>query len=168
MSVGGLILLLIISISIFVMTTYADSWNYKITCNGKWKIKLKKNTITKVSASELINGLESDRDEVELTIKTKIPNPDWKVTVKRIDGNWPDGLDLYIKRTGDRQGIDGGQQYAMVSNTETDFFMGELDEAKKIPIQFKLTGLGSVLFSLTPPANIETEIVYTVTEDLAP
>lgn len=166
MKFGGFILLVALSTSIFAISTSADSWDYKVACTGKWKIKFKKNNLTKVSTGALFNGLESDPDGVELTVKTKVADPHWKISVKRIDANWPDGLKLYVRRTGGPgEIVDYRQGYRLIKETEeTNFFTGDLDEAKKIPIQFKLNGLASVLPFLNPKTTLETEIIYTITE----
>lgn len=159
--VYALILFLFFAIIFSAHAVFADSWDYKVICGGNWVVNLNRSNLTAGSVFELVDGLESDPDEVKLTIKTNVSNPDWKVTVERSDENWPEGLELKIRRT------DIKMEYISVGADGAEFFTGQADKLNNLPIQFKLEGLDSIFASLVSNnTKFKTEIRYTITENI--
>lgn len=145
------------------LLTNINAGAYWIFSSGKWSETLERQDFMGPSGFKLIDELESDPAEVELVITSFRTTPQWKVNVKRSD-TLPDGLELYIKRTGEGTisgggSIEGGTDYVQVNTTEDFFFAGQAKWVWGIPIQFKLQGLSSVLF----PGTFSTTITYTIT-----
>ena len=114
-------------------------------------------------ASKKGSTYRSARDEVLITIcNTAGSESLWRVDIRRSDLEWPKGVKLRIRRTGDGMGggmLTGGRTFQQVKLGCTTLCTGTGDRTS-IPLQFELTGV-----SLDVPVGTHaTSIIYTVVE----
>jgi hypothetical protein len=103
------------------------------------------------------------KDEVLVTVcNTGAPRAAWRLDIRRNDVEWPVGLRLRVRRTGDGAGtglVAGGREYVEVGPTYRTLCSGTGDRMN-VPLQFKISGLPLDLDAGTHAANI----VYTLVE----
>lgn len=105
----------------------------------------------------------SARDQVLMTVcNTASPQSAWRIDIKRDDLNWPKGVKLRVRRTGEGMGgglIAGGRSYREIGPSYRTLCTGTGDRTN-IPLQFELTGVSLEI----PVGTHATTITYTVIE----
>lgn len=105
----------------------------------------------------------SARDQVLMTVcNTASPQSAWRIDIKRDDLNWPRGVKLRVRRTGEGMGgglIAGGRGYREIGPSYQALCTGTGDRTN-IPLQFELTGVSLDI----PVGTHATTITYTIIE----
>jgi hypothetical protein len=105
----------------------------------------------------------SARDQVLLTVcNTASPESTWRIDIRRSDLDWPQGVKLRVRRTGDGMGdglVAGGRGYMEVGASYRTLCTGMGDRAN-VPLQFELTGVRWGI----PVGTHATTITYTIVE----
>ena len=106
---------------------------------------------------------KSAKDQVLLTVcNTTSPESVWRIDIRRSDLEWPKGVKLRVRRTGDGMGdglVAGGRGYTPVGASYRALCTGTGDRAN-IPLQFELTGVRWGI----PVGTHATTITYTIVE----
>jgi len=141
-----------------------------ITVSGRWRLTIDDTDMLGGAGSDLNSTYESDPDEVTVRIRNRDVKPSeywaWHVDIHRIDGNWPSGFHLDIRRTGDGVGdgtITGLGAYEEIDDNPASpypSFSGTYDR-RLIPMQFRLRDVSLQV----PPDDYDTSVVYTLVED---
>ena len=132
----------------------------RIRVTGQWSEIIDVNDLAGPPGSDLIPYQESAPNQVLIDITNT--NRFWDVSVYKVDSLWPATFRLYVRRTGNGQGlgeISGGLNYLEITDIEQIFFSGRR-QRRRIPLQFRLEGLSVQI----PPQVYTTTIIYTVTE----
>jgi len=105
----------------------------------------------------------SGRDQVLLTVcNTASAQSAWRIDIRRDDLEWPKGVKLRVRRTGDGMGnglVAGGRGYTDVGSSYRTLCTGTGDRTS-IPLQFELIGVQWGI----PVGTHATTITYTVVE----
>lgn len=145
-------ILFIFIISCIVQNVFAQS----IDATGEWNYTIPTNDITE--AGEDFTGIyESSVNQTYVDIEN---TNKWDVLVQKIDIDWDNTFNLFVKRTGNgigQKNLKGGSNYKEINNKSAKFFSGDRDRIS-IPLQYKIEKV-----SVTIPAHTYiVEIVYTI------
>ena len=100
----------------------------------------------------------SNRDQTEITIKSKKHNRTVVKIRKEYNGNWPQNLDLQIRRT-DNYNRDSNDGLIFQTITDVDnVFFYTTGNQKNVPIQYRIKGISVLL----PVQDYIAIIIYTV------
>jgi len=133
-----------------------------VILTGSWSLTITSSDLISGAGSDLKSDYESAADAVSISISgTTGASDNWRVDVEKIDTNWPNSLNLYIKRTSDGTGgsVSGGTSYQQITDVNQTFFSGSGD-VSWINVQLKLNGV-SIQIS---PDNYTTTVYYTVVD----
>jgi hypothetical protein len=134
------------------------------TITGNWNLNVQASEITE-AGSNYIGSFESATNQI--IFNRNAPDfylQNWSITIHKSDVTWDSNIKLWIRRTGDGNGVNGssisnGANYQEVVNTPISFFNG-YKEVNDIPLQLKYTGI-----SVTIPINtFSTYLNFTITE----
>ena len=105
----------------------------------------------------------SARDQVLLTVcNTANPESAWRIDIRRDDLDWPKGVKLRVRRTGDGMGdglVAGGRGYTPVGASYRTLCTGTGDRTN-IPLQFEFIGVRWGI----PVGTHATTVTYTIVE----
>jgi len=130
-------------------------------------------TVVQVSqVGDLLPGLGSSRTVVYLTGKDQIllsvcslagGSGTWRVDVRRDAGDWPKGMKLEVRRTGDGMGegsVVGRQGFVEVGTTYRTLCSGRGDRTN-IPLQVRISGCPLDLDVGTHVTSITYTVIHT-------
>lgn len=133
----------------------------QIAVTGDWSRDVTSDDLAGGPGTDLNDTYESDSDQALITISDTSGHT-WRVDVRRVDTDWPGGLVLSVRRTGDGTGggtIMDGTSYQAVGTLDGEFFSGSGDRSG-IPIQSKVSGVSVELGRDT----YSTTVIYTVVD----
>ena len=153
--------LFIIVFGLSVITSLAQTASVSVT--GNWSSFVPSNTIIEAGNNYNMN-LTSLPNQAFLDIANTNTNTSWSVSVS-LQTPMSNGLELYIRKTGDGIGTTGGSIMPMGTNnfiqlsTMPQVFFQGVKNSTNIPIQCEIRGI-----SVTAPATTySTSVVYTIT-----
>ena len=133
-------------------------WAISITATGSWSETIDASDLTGGAGTDLNSTYQSAADAVKINISA---TANWRVDVKKINGNWHSSLLLSVKRSSDGTGagsISGGTAYLEVTDIDQSFFSGNKSR-NNVCVQFRLTGVSIQV----PPGVYTATVYYTVT-----
>lgn len=133
-----------------------------ITVTGNWFETIDKNDLLFGAGSDLQSTYTSVSGQVSIDISgTSGPTDAWRIDIRKVDNNWNNKLDPYVRRTSDGSGgsVSGGTSYQSVTDINTSFFSGTGD-VTGIKVQLRMTGV-SIQIS---PSSYSTVLYYTVVD----
>ena len=115
--------------------------------------------------------MEFAKDEIILSVTIFPQNLDnviyhpWQIQISKNDLEWHEGLDLFIRRTGDGKSDynnkpQNGFYYQKIDSNSTFLFSGQ-GWINTIPFQLKLSGISVTL----PAKSYTTEIIFTLIDN---
>jgi hypothetical protein len=128
-----------------------------IVATGGWNRTIDSSDLTAGAGSDLTAAYESAANATSLDLTAV---GDFRVDVRRTDGNWSGDLTLYVKRTQPGSGsgsISGGTSYQAVSTADMEFFTGNSDRTG-IEVQYQVDG---VSVSMSPDTYTST-VTFTI------
>lgn len=135
-----------------------------ISAAGGWSETIDENDLQSGAGSDLTDIYESVTGATTASISNCAGDSDnWRVDVRRSDGNWHGDYVLYVQRTSEGTGtgsISGGDAYIEVTTTDIEFFSGA-GNRDNIELQYKLTGM-SINAS---PNTYNTTIIFTIADE---
>ena len=134
-----------------------------INVSGSWSAVIDVSSLQGGPGTDLIPVQESPAGSAALSVD-ETNRQGWQITVRRIDGIWPAGLALAVRRASDGMGsgtVSGGTAYQGVTEIDQPFFSGSRDRVH-IDLRFQLSGLSVKI----PPSASSTTIVYTVVQTI--
>jgi hypothetical protein len=134
-----------------------------LTVSGSWSAAIDVSNLQGGAGSDLIPSLESPLNVSTLSV-SQASGQNWQVSVRKIDGTWPAGLAMAVKRTSNGTGsgtIAGGTAYLNVTSVDQTFFTGYGGHST-IYLCFQLSGLSVQI----PPSAYSTTLVYTVVQTI--
>lgn len=125
---------------------------------GDWTVPTIDSTDLQSGAgSDLVATYENTAGAIlidSVSIPGSPPNT-YRIDVKKTDTIWDATFELFVKRTGDGDGVGsiaGGTTYQQITDTDAQFFTGDKERAN-IPLQFQLAG---VSVSISPDSYVTT------------
>jgi len=113
-----------------------------ISLVGNWTKVIDSNDLAAGAGSDLSSPIRSSTALATIDI-TNTHGKRWTVRVSKSDINWPDGVDLAVRRTSDGTGagtIWSGDTYLTLTGTRQVFF-GGTDDRSGIQLQMKTQNL---------------------------
>lgn len=114
------------------------------------------------AGSDLSSILSSSSALVNLSITTR---GKYQISVRKVDANWDNTLQFYLRRTGIGIGqgngnglIKGGTNFIQLSSFDQVFFEGNKNRSS-IPIQYEFRNISV----LVPAGEHTTTVIYTIT-----
>ena len=133
-----------------------------ISVSGTWLRTVDKNDLVAGTGTDLIHTIESSSAVATLAI-TNTGGAGWRVQVARANAtNWPPGVDIAVRRSGNESGVSGGTAYLTLADAAETFFEGTGDHAS-IEIQLRVDGMTVH----TPPAPYSLLITYTIVPSIS-
>ena len=147
---------------LFLFTLYPSLFSQEITVTGEWSLAVDELDLTSGPGSDFGGTYESAANQLEIDIKGK-KTTDWRVLVRKIDGNWYSGFILSVRITDTGSGpgsLIGGQTYQIITDSDQEFFRGGKNR-NNIEAQLRVQG---VTVSASP--DVYTTTVYYTVEAL--
>ena len=133
-----------------------------ITVSGDWFETIDRNDLISGAGSDLNSAYTSVSGQVSIDISgTTGPADAWRVDVRKLNDNWNNDLNQYVRRASDGSGgsVAGGDSYQSVTDIDTSFFSGSGD-VTGIKVQLRLTGVSVQI----PLSSYSAVIYYTVVD----
>ncbi len=140
------------------------AFSVSITVDGSWMETIDTNDLTGGAGSDLEPNHYSSIGEITIEVSDATANH-WTVSINRSGTNWPSGVRLVAKRTGDGEGsnpswVSGGTTFLEVTETPTEFFNGYKDR-NSITVQI---GIENVSVDVAPD-TYAIDVIYTIVRD---
>lgn len=130
-----------------------------IVATGGWSLTVDSADLTAGAGSDLTATYESAASATDLAITA---TADYRVDIRRTDGNWDGDFTLSAKRTQDGSGsgsISGGTTYLSITTTDEEFFTGNSDRTG-VKVQYQLEGLSVTI----APDTYSSTVTYTIVD----
>lgn len=138
-------------------------YSQTISVTGNWDLMIDETDLQGGPGTDLVSTYESN---TSMSIRVRkggwFNNWNWRVDVKKINGNWHGDFHLDVRRTGNGFGfgsISGGTSYQEISGTDQSFFSGSRNRTA-IPFQYRLRGVSVQVV----PNTYTTTVWFTVVE----
>jgi hypothetical protein len=157
--------IVLVGLFLFLMpdTFIPQILSISITTTGTWSLTIDETDLQAGPGSDLNSTYTSDSDATLLDVQGS--SSPWHIDVRKSDINWHSSLHIYIKRTG--LGVPtgdeptGGDTFQEITDTDQYFWQAS-NTITEVPHQYQLTGVTITI----PPDNYQTDVVFTVTEDI--